>query len=68
MKNANVLRTAAVATLATFVLATGVITSREEVIEAPMASVAAPSSPALYFPAAYELKPAADEPEVFEYY
>ena len=68
MKNVNVLRTAAVATLASFVLATGVITSREEASEAPMASVAVDSSPASYFPAAYELKPGIDEPEVFEYY
>jgi len=68
MKNASVLRTAAVATLATFVLVTGVITSREEVVEAPMALVAVESSPAFYFPAAYELQPGVDEPEVFEYY
>lgn len=26
------------------------------------------SSPAFYFPAAYELKPGVKEPEVFEYY
>jgi hypothetical protein len=68
MKNANVLRTAAVTTLAAVVLATGVMTSHDEAIEAPMASVAAPSAPAYYFPAGYELKPAANEPEVFEYY
>jgi len=46
MKNANVLRTAAVATLATFALVTGVITSREEVVEAPMALVPVESSAA----------------------
>jgi hypothetical protein len=68
MKNTNVLRTAAVATLAAFVLATGVITSHEDLIEAPIAPVAAGGSPAFYFPADYELKPSADEPEVFEYY
>ena len=61
-------RTAAVATLATFALVTGVITSREEVVEAPMALVPVESSAALYFPAAYELKPGVDEPEVFEAY
>lgn len=68
MKNANVLRTAAVASLAAFVMATGMITSHEGPIEAPMASVAAESLPAFYFPAGYELKPGVDEREVFEYY
>jgi len=68
MKNANVLRTAAVATLAAFVMATSMITSHEGAIEAPIAAVAAGSAPGFYFPAAYELKPGADEPEVFEYY
>lgn len=68
MKNVNVLRTAAVATLAAFVMATGMITSHEGAMEAPMASVAAGSPPASYSAAAYELQPAADEPEVFEYH
>lgn len=68
MKNANVLRTAAVATLAAFVMATGYISSHEGAMEAPMAPVAAGSEPAFYFPAAYELKPGADEPVVFEYH
>ena len=67
MKNANVLRTAAVATLAAFVIATGMITSHEGAMEVAIAP-ADGSSPASYFPAAYELKPGADEPEVFEYH
>ena len=68
MKNANVLRTAAVATLAAFVIATGMITSHEGAMELAVAPVADGGAPAFYFPAAYELKPGMDEPEVSEYY
>jgi hypothetical protein len=41
---------------------------REDVVEAPMPLVPVESSAAFYFPAAYELKPGVDEPEVFEDY
>ena len=68
MKNANVLRTAAVATLAAFVMATGMIASHEGAMEVAIAPVADGSAPGFYFPAAYELKPGADEPEIFEYH
>ncbi len=68
MKNANVLRTTAVATLAAFVIATGLMNSQEASMEAAPAPIATGSSPAFYFPAAYQLEPGAGEAEVFEYH
>jgi hypothetical protein len=68
MKNANVVRTATIATLAAFVIATGLMNSQEATMEAPAASVASGGAPAFYFPAAYQLEPGAGEPEVFEYH
>jgi len=59
MKNANVVRTATVATLAAFIVATGLMNSPQEVSEDP---------PRFHFPAAYQLEPGAGEPEVFEYH
>ena len=68
MKNVNVVRTATVATLAAFVIATGLMNSQEAAMEGPAASVASGSSPAFYFPAAYQLEPGAGEAGVFEYH
>jgi hypothetical protein len=68
MKNANVVRTATIATLAAFVIATGLMNSQEAAMEAPAAPLASGSSPAYYFPASYQLEPGAGEPEVFEYH
>jgi hypothetical protein len=68
MKNANVVRTATVATLAAFVIATGLMNSQQEAMEAPPAAIATGSSPTFYFPAAYQLEPGAGEAEIFEYH
>jgi len=72
MRNPYLLRTAAVASLAAAVLATGWMGMQggDEMQIAPQAVALSGSSvnPAVYFPAQFEIQPGADDGEYFEYH
>lgn len=72
MQNVYLIRTAAVVSIAAGVVGLGFLGMHSDApqISPGMVSVstAAQSEPAYYFPAGFELKASADEPEVIEYY
>jgi hypothetical protein len=69
MKNVYLVRTAAVASLAAALLGVAWLgTQSDDMVIAPEMVAVSATAPAFYFPAQFELRANADEPEVFEYY